>query len=381
MPEQIRPVEVAERDRRSFFRKAGLASLGAAAAVPVLGRDQARASSNIAYLNTGNTFTMPQVIRSGGHKMPPLTLSGDCPGYQLHVRNRADNALVARVGSIAPETDVAGVLVLHGTNGLGTWGAAWQVGVDVAVPPRYRDFFIAKVEKDDTVRDVIYIWNNGATEAPAIDLFPAGPQYPVNASMAINGQRNRGGDPPHLMLRPNVEHQGESFVIKVLTEDEPRFAINRDGAVSWGPGGTTAPGGNLGRGGATLERSSVAAVRLSHGGSTSGVTRALALHNSRPRAHGNGTGIALMADGFTFARIDGTYYSYPGGNLSFQVATGSSSFAERIAMDNLGIAFNGNKPFVVPTYGFASAGATYGANERQMLNRLYNLIWTLGFFK
>jgi hypothetical protein len=377
MPEQFRPAEVAERDRRSFFRKVGLASLGAAAAVPVLGRSEASAANVPVYANTGNTFTAPQVIRSGGHSMPPLTISGDVPGYQLHVRNRANNALIARVGSPAAGNDVAGVLVLHGTNGLGTWGAAWQVGVDVAVPPRFRDFFIAKVEKDDSVRDVIYIWNNGATEAPAVDLFPAGPQYPVNASVAINGQRNRGGDPPQLMLRPNVEHQGESFVIKVLTEEQPRFAINRDGAVSWGPGGTTAPGGTLGRGGATLERSSVAGLRLSHGRN---IPRGLALHNSGA-IHGDGTGIALMADGFTFARIDGTYYSHPGGKLSLQVANGSSSFAERITMDNLGIAFNGNQPFVVPTYGGATAGSSYGPNEQLMLNRLYNLIRTLGFFR
>ena len=380
MNELTRPAEQAlERDRRSFFRKAGLASLGAAAAVPMLRPGEAHASLNPAYTNYGNTFSMPQVIRSGGHSMPPLTLSGDTPGYPFHVRERLKNNLVARIGSSAPSGQVAGVLVLHGSNGLGTHGAAWQVGVDVAVPPYNRDFFIAKVEKDDTVRDVIYIWNNGATEAPAIDLFPAGPSYPVNASVAINGQRNRGGDPPQLMLRPNVEHQGEVLVVKVITEAEPRWAVNRDGAVSWGPGGTTAPGGRGGAGGATLERSSVAGLRLSHGGA--GITRALALHNSRPRTHGDGTGIALMADGFTFARIDGTYYNYPGGKLSLQVATGSSTFAERIAMDNLGIAFNGNQPFVVPTYGSATAGTSYGANERQMLNRLYNLIWSLGFFK
>jgi hypothetical protein len=379
---ELRPVEAASnRDRRSFLRRVGLASLGAAAAAPVLTRPEgARAAGTPAYRDEPNTFTAPQTISNGG-TTPPLTLIGDSPGYPFHVRDRTTNQLIARIGSSAPNGEVAGVLVLHGSNGLGTYGAAWQVGVDVAVPPRNRDFFIAKVEADDSVRDVIYISNNGTTGAPAIDLFPAGPSYPVDGSVAINGQRNRGGDPPLLVLRPNVAHQGEVLTVKVLTEAQPRWAVNRDGAVSWGPGGTTAPGGRLGATGATLERSTVAGLRLSHGGSSPGIHRALALHNSRPSAHGNGTGLAMMVDGFTVARIDGTYYSYPGGKLSLQVANGASTFAERIAMDNLGIAFNGASPFVVPTYGNATASANWGANERLMLNRLYNLVKTLGFFK
>jgi hypothetical protein len=379
--DELRPAESAsDRDRRSFLRRVGLASLGAAAAAPVLSRaGTAQAASTPAILDQPNTFSAAQTMTNGG-TTPPLTLKGDSPGYPFHIRDRASDNLIARIGSIAPQGGVAGVLVLHGSNGLGTYGAAWQVGVDVAVPPRNRDFFIGKVEADDTVRDVIYIWNNGATDAPSIDLFPAGPSYPVNASVAISGQRNRAGDPPMLVLRPDALLEGNAMTIKILTEDQPRWAIDRDGAQSWGPGGTTAPGGRKGATGATIERSAGTGLRISQGGDAPGIARTLVLNNSRPRAHGDGTGLTFAADGLTYARVDGTYYSYPGARLSLQVLNGSNSFVERIAMDNLGIGFNGAKPFTVPTYGWATASNKWGPTEQQMLNRLYTLVKTLGFF-
>lgn len=380
MLEELRPAEQAPSgDRRAFLRRLGLASAGAAAGAAVLGRDQARAAIAPAYLDQANTFTAPQTISNTG-STPPLTIKGSSPDYPFHLRDIGSDNLIIRMGSIAPAGEVAGVLVLHGTNGLGTYGAAWQVGVDVAVPPRNRDFFIGKVEADDSVRDVIYISNNGASAAPAIDLFPAGPSYPVNASVGISGQRNRAGDPPMLVLRPDAFLEGDAMTIKVLTEDKPRWAINRDGSQSWGPGGTTAPGGRKGATGVTLERSAGNGLKISQGGDTAGISRMLVLNNSRPRAHGDGTGITLMADGTAYARIDGTYYNYPGGRLSLQVITPSNTFVERIAIDNLGIGFNGAKPIVPPTYGWATASKTWGQTEQQMLNRLYTLIKTLGLF-
>jgi hypothetical protein len=375
---ELRPAESASsRDRRSFLRRVGLASLGAAAAVPVLARDDARAASLPAYSDLANTFTAPQTISS---QNPPLTIKGVSPGYSLHVRDRASNAFIARMGSSAPPGEVAGVLVLHGSNGLGTYGAAWQLGIDVSVPPRNRDFFIAKVEADDSVRDVIYMWNNGAGNEPAIDLFPAGPSYPVNASVAINGRSNRQADPPMLMLRPNAALDGNAMVIKALTEAQPRWGIDKDGAQSWGPGGSTAPGGRSGATGVTLERAAGSGLRVSQGGGAPGISRALVLNNSRTRAHGDGTGMTFEAQGLPYARIDGTYYTYPGGRLSLSVLGAGNSFVERIAIDNLGIGFNGAKPIVVPTYGSATASTRWGATEQQMLNRLYTLIKTLGFF-
>jgi hypothetical protein len=380
MLEELRPAEQAPNgDRRAFLRRLGLASVGAAAGAAVLGGDQARAANDPAYTDQPNVFTAPQTMSVAGN-VPPLTLRGSSPNYPFHLRDIGSDNLIIRMGSIAPAGEVAGVLVLHGTNGLGTYGAAWQVGVDVAVPPRNRDFFIGKVEADDTVRDVIYIWNNGATDAPAIDLFPAGPSYPVNASVAINGQRNRGGDPPMLTLRPHALLEGDALTIKVLTEDQPRWGINRDGVQSWGPGGTTAPGGRKGATGVSIERSAGNGLKISQGGDAPGISRTLVLNNSRPRAHGDGTGITLMADGTAYARIDGTYYSYPGARLSLQVISPSNTFVERIAIDNLGIGFNGAKPIVPPTYGWATASNKWGPTEQQMLNRLYTLIKTLGLF-
>jgi hypothetical protein len=379
MLDELRPLDAAaSRDRRSFLRRFGLATLGAAAAAPVIARDSAQASVLPAYLDGAQTFTAPQTFDTPG-STPPVTIRGSSPDYPLHLRDHASGNLFARMGSIAPAGQLAGVLVLHGSNGLGTFGAAWQVGVDVAVPPRYRDFFIGKVEADDSVRDVIYISNNGATDAPAIDLFPAGPAYPVNASVAISGQRNRGGDPPMLTLRPNALLEGPAMTVKILTEDQARWAVDREGAQSWGPG-TTAPGGKNGATGVTLERSAGNGLRISQGGGAPGVSRVLVLNNSRPRTHGDAVGLQMNVDGFTVARIDGTYFSYPGGKLTFQVANGASSYAERIAIDNLGIAFNGAKPFVAPTYGPATASNKWGTTEAQMLNRLYTLIRNLGLF-
>ena len=377
MLDDLRPAE--NGDRRSFLRRVGLASLGAAAAAPVLTRTgTAQAANTPAYTDQPNTFTQPQKISSPGGP-PPLTVAGSSPGYPFLVSDRGTGKDIARIGSSANAGEVAGVLMLYGSNGLGTGGAAWQVGVDVAVPPYNRDFFIAKVEADDTVRDIIYIWNNGAGNPGSIDIFPAGPSYPVNASMAINGRENRQGDPPMLMLRPNAGLIGNAMVIKALTEGQPRWGIDRDGTQSWG-GGTAEPGGKLGATGVTLERSPGNGLRISQGGDTTGISRTLILHNTRKKTHGDGTGMSLMVDGFTVARIDGTYYSYPGGKLSLQVANGSGTFAERIAMDNLGIAFNGAKPFVVPTWGWATASNTWGPTEQQMLNRLYTLCKSLGFF-
>jgi hypothetical protein len=379
MLEEIRPVEAASnRDRRSFLRKVGLASLGAAAAAPLIGGDKARAASNPAYTDAANTFTQPQTMVNGGGT-PPLTVKGDSPGYPFHVRDRASNELIARIGSSAVPGEIASVLVLHGTNGLGTYGAAWQIGVDVAVPPRNRDFFIAKVEADDSVRDVLYVWNNGAGSDPAVDIFPAGPSYPVNASMAINGRQNSQSDPPMLMLRPNAGLDGHAMVIKVITEAQPRWGISKDGVQSWGPGGTTPPGGKSGATGVSLERLPGSGIRISQGGDAPGVSRTLVLNNTRPRTGGDGTGIAFAADGFNYARIDSTFGN-PGGKLSFQVQTSGTTFTERMAMDINGIGFNGARPIVPPTWGWATASNKYGAQEQQMLNRLYSLCKALGFF-
>ena len=379
--QELRPAEqAAHRDRRSFLRRVGLASLGAAAAAPIVGRTAtAQAADDPAYLDHVQTFTAPQTFDTPGSN-PPLTIRGSSPDYPFHLRDRDSGNLIIRMGSIANSGEVAGVLVLHGTNGLGTYGAAWQVGVDVAIPPRNRDFFIAKVEADDTVRDVIYIANNGAGVPPAIDLFPAGPSYPANASVAISGQMNHDGDPPMLVLRPHNLLEGPAMTIKIISEDQPRWAIDRDGTQSWGPGGSTTPGGRKGATGATIDRTASGSLRLGHGGASSGISRALVLENTRARAHGDGTGIELMADGFTYGRIDGTYYSYPGGRIALSVATGSNSYVDRIAVDNLGVGFNGAKPIVPPTYGSATASNKWGNTEQQMLNRIYTLLRTMGFF-
>jgi hypothetical protein len=323
--------------RRSFIR-------GAAAALTAGGLVMARPAAGqtpdlLAHTDLANTFSAPQTLEYANR---PLTVKGMGDGI-IEALDQATAKPVVTISDIGKNADpvngYAGAMYLYGQNGLGANGLAWSVGVDVAVPPYNRDFYIGKARADDSVRDVIYLLNNGADE-PQVSLFPAGPSNPPAAGVSIFGQLTRQGDPDLLHLRPTADHANFSLAIQKLGEAQPTFGINKNGDLSWGGGASTPPGGKLNAAGATFSREAAGNLLLQHGGGA-GIVPVLSLMSSHAGAVGDGVRFSMVMDGFTLVRMESSYKGSQHGKLSIKAATGTGVFGERLVIDDVGVSFNG----------------------------------------
>jgi hypothetical protein len=350
--------------RRTFLRAAAALTAGGL----VMARPAAGAVSDvIAYTGVANVFTAPQTFDFAN---TPLTVKGKGDGI-LEVVDQITAKSVVAFSDIGKASDAvngyAGAIYLYGQHGMGSGGLAWSIGVDTAVPPYNRDFYIGKVDSDDAVRDVFYIHNNGTGE-PQISMFAAGPSNPPSAGVSIFGQVPRQGDPDLLHLRPTADHDNFSLAIQKLGEGQPTFGVNKNGEMSWGAGGSTAPGGKRNAAGATLTREAAGNLLLQHGGGA-GIVPVLALMSSHSGATGDGVRLSMVMDGFTLSRIESSYKGSQKGKLNLRAATGTGVFADRVVIDDVGVSFNG-----VSGNGVAPPSLGPAANDNNSVKTLVNNI-------
>jgi hypothetical protein len=333
-----------------------------------MGRPAAgQAADTIVTTGVSNLFTAPQTIDSAQR---PLTVKGLGDAIVTVTDKATDKTVIALsdIGKNADPADgYAGAVYLYGQNGLGTAGLAWSIGVDTAIPPYNRDFYIGKVRADNSVRDVFYLLNNGANE-PQVSLFPAGAGNAPTAGVTIFGQLTRQGDPDLLHLRPTADHDNRSLAIQKLGESQPTFAVNKNGEMAWGAGGSTAPGGKGNAAGATLGREAAGNLLLQHGGGA-GIVPVLSLMSSHAGAVGDGVRLSMVMDGFTLARIESSYKGNQHGRLNLKAATGTGVFADRVVVDDVGVSFNG-----VSGNGVAPPSLGPAANDNNSVRTLVNSI-------
>jgi hypothetical protein len=346
--------------RRNFLR--------AAAAMTAGGLLMARsASAAVPDTSLSNVFTQPQTI---DFAHTPLTVKGKGDGIAEIVDQVTSKTVVAfsDIGKASDSVNgYAGAIYLYGQRGQGDAGLAWSLGVDTAVPPYNRDFYIGRVDSDNSVRDVFYILNNG-TDEPQVSLFPAGPGNPPSAGVSIFGQLARQGDPDLLHLRPTADHDNSSLAIQKLGEGQPTFAVNKNGELSWGEGGSTAPGGKKNADGATLSREAAGNLLLQHGGGA-GIVPILSLMSSHSGALGDGVRLSMVMDGFTLARIESSYKGSQKGRLNLKAATGTGVFADRVVIDDAGVSFNG-----IAASGVAPPSLGAAATDNNSVKTLVNKI-------
>jgi hypothetical protein len=351
--------------RRGFIRAAAAITAGGL----VMGRPAASQAADTPVLaGVANVFTAPQTL-DYAHR--PLIVRGKGDGIIEAVDQTTSKQVVA-ISDIGKASDAvngyAGAIYLYGQNGLGTDGMAWSIGVDTAVAPYNRDFYIGRVDSDDSVRDVFYLLNND-TDEPQVSLFPAGPGNPPAAGVTIFGQLTRQGDPDLLHLRPTADHDNFSLAVQKLGESRPTFAINKNGEMSWGSGGSTAPGGKFNAGGATVSRESAGNLLFQHGGGA-GIVPVLSLMSSHAGAVGDGVRLSMVMDGFTLARIESSYKGSQHGRLNLKAATGTGVFADRVVIDDVGVSFNGANS----GNGVAPPSLGAAANDNNSVRTLVNNI-------
>lgn len=144
----------------------------------------------------------------------------------LLVQN-ADGRLTQLAG-IAPSPNRAGALYLYGTNGLGTNGLAWSLGVDTAAATPYRDFFLAKVTSGSTVSDEFYASadNGNGVVAFGIGFVPPPGDAKVSISPA-DADLTQGG----LRIRYNSNASGLPLRVTASANGRIRQAFNTKGGL------------------------------------------------------------------------------------------------------------------------------------------------------
>lgn len=361
--------------RRNFIRAAAaLTAGGLVMARPAAGQT----TGGLVYANVSNVFTAPQTVDS---PQRPFTVRGRGDGI-IEVVDDATSKPVVSFSDIGKASDAAngyaGAIFLYGQHGMGDEGLAWSIGVDTAIPPYNQDFYIGKVNAGNSVRDVVYLLNNGS-DPPQVSLFPAGPANAPTAGVSIFGQLTRQGDPDLLHLRPTGDHDNFSLAIQKLGESNPTFAINKNGEMSWGAGGSTAPGGRLNAAGATLGREAAGNLLLQHGGG-GGIVPVLSLMSSHAGATGDGVRLSMVMDGFTLSRIESSYKGSQKGRLNLKAATATGVFADRVVIDDLGVSFNGvsGNGVAPPSLG---AAATDNNSVKTLVNKIRSALIANGLAK
>jgi hypothetical protein len=228
---------------------------------------------------------------------------------------------------------------------------AWSLGVDVASTPSDKDFFLAKINGDNSATDIVYIYNNGASGAQ-VEVPASGPSYIPTAGFTINGQGRISGDPVLLAVRPTIDQVKNAFeVLRLDTttahapESFPTFRIHGDPTVGLALGsGAAAPDSKI--------------VRTSTGGlraqlAATGAADVFFVENSHsPKASGDIARLTFASDGFGLVRMEGDYNSSgPAGGYTLYT-NNNGTWNARFRADINGIGF----------FAKAVAGSTVGTS-------------------